>query len=378
MPPPRLPVVGPAVGTAVATRGRTGGGDRPINPELARLLRAVVEQSGSDLHLTVGRPPMIRVDGQLGPCPNEPALPQASINRMLESVLDEERRQGLGARGQVDLAVSLAGAGRFRLNAYYQMGSPAAAFRAISDTIPTTRDIGLPPEVERVAQLPSGLVLFVGPTGSGKSTTQAALIGTVNASTPCHILTIEDPVEFVHRGGVALVTQREVGTDVGSFAEGLRAALREDPDLILLGEMRDDESVSIALTLAETGHLVFATLHSNDSAHAVDRIIDSFPSDRRSQVRAQLAGVLQAVVSQRLVPRLGGGRVAAFEVLMVNDAVRNLVREGKTHQLRNLVTTGRASGMRTMEQSFNELVAAGLMSVSAALALTLYPKEIAL
>ena len=364
-----------ALGTAPE---RPGGGDRSIDPELARLLRAVVGQSASDLHLTVGRPPMIRVDGRLGPCLGEPILPAASIARMLESVLDPEKRQVLRAQGQVDLAVSLTGTGRFRLNAYRQMGSPAAAFRAVSDTIPTTRDIGLPPEVERVAQLPSGLVLFVGPTGSGKSTTQAALIGSVNASTPCHILTIEDPVEFFHRAEVALVTQREVGTDVGTFAEGLRAALREDPDLILLGEMRDDESVSIALTLAETGHLVFATLHSNDAAHAVDRILDTFQSDRRSQVRGQLAGVLRAVVSQRLAPRLGGGRLAAFEVLMVNDAVRNLIREGKNHQLRNVVATGRSSGMRTMEQSLNEMVAAGLISVSAALALTLYPKEIVL
>lgn len=349
---------------------------RDIDPDLTRHLRAVASHGASDLHLTVDRPPMIRVDGRLVELADEPALSTVDIHRMLATVLDDVRRATYAERHQADFSITMAGVGRFRVNAFHQRGSPAAALRAISDVIPTVASVGLPPDVERVAQFPYGLVLFVGPTGSGKSTTQAALIGSVNATRPCHILTIEDPVEYVHGPGLALVNQREVGTDVRSFADGLRAALREDPDLILLGEMRDEESISSTLTLAETGHLVFATLHTNDAAQTVDRIVDSYPSDRREQIQTQLAGALQAIVSQRLVPRVGGGRVAAFEVIIANDAVRNLVREGKTRQIRNVVSMGRADGMRTMEQSFISLVGAGLMSYQDALALTQYPNEI--
>lgn len=353
-----------------------GGRRRAVDPDLARQLRAVRTRGASDLHLTVGRPPMIRVDGQLDELADEAALSASGIDRMLASVLDDARSATYAERQQVDFSITMTGAGRFRVNAFRQLGSPAAALRAISDVIPTVASVGVPPHVERVAHFGYGLVLFVGPTGSGKSTTQAALIDSVNASRPCHILTIEDPVEYVHGAGRALVNQREVGTDVHSFADGLRAALREDPDLILLGEMRDEESVSSALTLAETGHLVFATLHTNDAAQTIDRIVDSYASDRREQVQTQLAGALQAIVSQRLVPRVGGGRAAAFEVIIANDAIRNLVREGKTRQIRNAVATGRADGMCTMEQSFNSLVAAGAMSYVDAMALTQYPKEI--
>jgi twitching motility protein PilT len=347
-----------------------------VDPQLGRYLSNVVAWVASDLHLTVGRPPVVRIDGKLVDHPMVPALEAHTISRMLRSVLDDERWATYLERRQVDFSVTLAGLGRFRVNAYHQLGSPAAAFRAIAASVPKPHDIGLPPDVERVANFPYGLVLFVGPTGSGKSTTQAALIGTLNAAKPCHILTIEDPVEYLHGHQVALVNQREVGTDVRSFADGLRAALREDPDVILLGEMRDEESISITLTLAETGHLVFATLHTNDAAQAMDRIIDSYASDRREQVQTQLAGALQAVVSQRLVPRIGGGRVAAFEVMMANDAVRNLVREGKTRQLRNVVATSSAEGMRTMESSLNTLVADGVVTYQEAIALTQYPKEI--
>jgi twitching motility protein PilT len=347
-----------------------------IDAELARYMHDVVARSGSDLHLSVGRAPMIRVDGRLYELPGEPALTADVIHRMLRSVLDPPRHATYTATRQADFSVTLAGVGRFRVNAFHQLDAPAAALRAIPNVVPTPHDVGLPPDVERVTQFPYGLVLFVGPTGSGKSTTQAALIGAINATRPCHILTIEDPVEYLHGPGTALVNQREVGTDVLSFADGLRAALREDPDIILLGEMRDEESISITLTLAETGHLVFATLHTNDAAQTVDRIIDSYPSDRREQVQTQLAATLQAVVSQRLVPKVGGGRMAAFEVIIANDAIRNLIREGKTRQIRNAVSTGRAIGMRTMEQSFNALVADGSMSHEDALSLTQHPKEI--
>jgi twitching motility protein PilT len=351
-----------------------GGGD--IDADLHRHMHDVVARSGSDLHLSVGRPPIIRVDGLLVELPGEPALTVGSIERMLRSILDDDRRATYDERGQVDFSVTLPGVSRFRVNAYRQLGSPAAALRVISGVIPTTREVGLPEDVERVAKFPYGLVLFVGPTGSGKSTTQAALIGSINATRPCHVLTIEDPIEYVHGPGVALVHQREVGTDVRSFADGLRAGLREDPDVILLGEMRDEESISMTLTLAETGHLVFATLHTNDAAQTVDRIVDSYPSDRREQIQTQLAGALQAVVSQRLVPRVGGGRVAAFEVIVANDGIRNLIREGKTRQIRNIVSMGRAEGMCTMEQSFNALVSAGSLSHADAVALTQYPNEI--
>ncbi|MET0460766.1 MAG: PilT/PilU family type 4a pilus ATPase [Ilumatobacteraceae bacterium] len=347
-----------------------------LDTDLVRCLSAVVANSASDLHLTAGRAPMIRIDGRLADLPGEAALSVEDIERMLGSMLGADRWVTYREQRQVDMSISLAGVGRFRVNAFHQLAKPAAAIRAISAVIPTPEEIGLPQDVERVTRFPYGLVLFVGPTGSGKSTTQAALIGTINASRPCHILTIEDPVEFVHGQGMALVNQREVGADVATFADGLRAAMREDPDIILLGEMRDEASISITLTLAETGHLVFATLHTNDAAQTIDRIVDSYPSDRREQIQTQLASALQAVVSQRLVPRVGGGRVAAFEVIVANDAVRNLIREGKTRQMRNLVSMGRADGMCTMEQSFNSLVAAGSMSHEDAVGLTQYPKEI--
>ncbi len=358
----------------------TGGHHRSnsgaIDAELVRSMRHVVARSGSDLHLTVGRPPMIRVDGQIAEIPGERALDAEAISRMVRTMLVEDYWHRYLERRQVDFSISLSGIGRFRVNAYHQLGSPAAALRTIPTVIPTADEIGVSADVERVARFPYGLVLFVGPTGSGKSTTQAALIGNINATKQCHILTIEDPVEFIHGRGLALINQREVGTDVRSFADGLRAALREDPDVILLGEMRDEESIAITLTLAETGHLVFATLHTNDAPQAIDRIIDSYPSDRRNQIQTQLAGALQAVVSQRLVPRIGGGRVAAFEVIIANDAIRNLIREGKTRQMRNVISTGRAEGMRTMEQSLGALVVEGQVNYRDAVAVAQYPNEI--
>lgn len=356
--------------------GHHGSNSGAIDPELVRSMRHVVARFGSDLHLTVGRPPIIRVDGQIAEIPGERALDAEAISRMVRTMLVEDHWHRYLERRQVDFSISLSGIGRFRVNAYHQLGSPAAALRNIPTIIPTAADIGVSADVERVARFPYGLVLFVGPTGSGKSTTQAALINDVNATKQCHILTIEDPVEFIHGRGLALINQREVGTDVRSFADGLRAALREDPDVILLGEMRDEESIAITLTLAETGHLVFATLHTNDAPQAIDRIIDSYPSDRRNQIQTQLAGALQAVISQRLVPRIGGGRVAAFEVIIANDAIRNLIREGKTRQIRNVISTGRAEGMRTMEQSLGALVVDGQVNYRDAVAVAQYPNEI--
>jgi twitching motility protein PilT len=255
-------------------------------------------------------------------------------------------------------------------------GTTACALRAIPDRIPQLEELGAPEGAHKLLALPYGLVLVVGPTGSGKSTTLAGMVDRINSYRPCHILTIEDPVEYIHKHQTAAVSQREVGEDTPSFAAGLRAALREDPDVILIGEMRDTESIAIALTLAETGHLVFATLHTNDAAQALDRVVDVFPAERRDQIQVQLAASLQGVLSQRLLPVVGGGRVAAFEVLVATDAVRNLVREGKTRQLRNVITTSRTEGMQTLENDLTRLVAGGLITYETALEITLFPKEI--
>jgi len=347
-----------------------------IHVRLAHYLRDVLAWNASDLHITVGRPPMVRIDGTIREHTSAHELDAATIGAMLRTTMDENHWETYEHRRQVDYSLTLPGYGRFRVNAYHQMGTPAAAFRAIRERIPTMGELGVPAEVERMAHFPYGLVLFVGPTGSGKSSTQAALVGSLNQQQPCHILTIEDPIEYVHRHGTAMINQREVGADVRSFADGLRAALREDPDIILLGEMRDEESISITLTLAETGHLVFATLHTNDASQAIDRIVDSYPAERRDQIETQLSGALQGVVSQRLLPRIGGGRAAAYEVMVANDAVRNLIREGKTRQLRNVVATSSAEGMRTLEASLDALVRAGTVSYADAIATSQYPKEI--
>jgi twitching motility protein PilT len=270
----------------------------------------------------------------------------------------------------------LPGLGRFRANAFHQRNSLALALRVVPARVRSLEELGTPKACEVLLNRPYGIVLVVGPTGSGKSTTLAAMIDRINATKPLHILTIEDPVEYLHHHQVAMVNQREVGTDVVSFTEGLRSALREDPDVVLLGEMRDLDSIQIALSLAETGHLVFATLHTNDAAQALDRIVDVFPAEKRDQIQIMLAGSLQGVISQRLLPGVSGGRVAAYEVLMGNEAVKNLIREGKSRQLRNIVATGAAEGMQTIEMDLARLVAAGLISMEVALEASAYPNEV--
>jgi len=259
---------------------------------------------------------------------------------------------------------------------FRQQGTTALALRAIPYEIPTFAELGLPPILEYFAGLPQGLLLVTGPTGSGKSTTQASLIDFINRTRECHILTIEDPIEYVHVHRRAAVNQREVGVDTDSFERALRSALREDPDVMLVGEMRDAETMQFALTIAETGHLVFATLHTNDAATALDRIVDVFPADRQAQIRVQLAAALCGVVSQRLIPRIGGGMVAAFEVIVATNPVHNLIRDGKTHQLRNIVATNMRDGMQTMEAALNALVETGVISYDDAVDRSLYPKEI--
>ena len=346
------------------------------DPVLLSLLKATVASGASDLHLSAGRPATVRRDGYLVKFEGVPVLVPAETERIVMALLDDRHKAELAANYQVDFSFGVSDVGRFRANAYYQRGSLSLALRVIPYRVRSLEELGAPWACVDLLNKPYGLVLVVGPTGSGKSTTLAAMIDRINEERPCHILTIEDPVEYVHYHKTAMINQREVGTDVLSFTDGLRSALREDPDVVLLGEMRDLDSIAITLSLAETGHLVFATLHTNDASQALDRIVDVFPAERRDQIQIQLAGALQGVISQRLVAVEGGGRVAAYEVLMGTDAVRNLVREGKSRQMRNIITTGQKDGMQTIEMDLARLVTSGLLSMEAACEVSAYPKEI--
>ena len=337
------------------------------DPMLEALLKATVDSGASDLHLTVGRPATARRDGVLVSFENVAVLTAEEVERMVYSLLDERKVAELKEDRQVDFSFGLPGVGRFRANAFRQRGNLALALRVVPFRVRTLEELGAPSACTTLLNKPYGIVLVVGPTGSGKSTTLAAMIDRINDTKPVHILTIEDPVEYLHHHKMAMVNQREVGTDVGSFTDGLRSALREDPDVVLLGEMRDLDSIQIALSLAETGHLVFATLHTNDAAQALDRIIDIFPGERRDQIQIMLAGALQGVISQRLMPAIGGGRVAGYEVMIANEAIRNLVREGKSRQMRNMISTGAEQGMQTIEMDLARLVAAGLISIETAM-----------
>jgi twitching motility protein PilT len=298
------------------------------------------------------------------------------IHTLVRTLIDPAQVAIFEEHQDVDFAFSWQDKARLRASAFTQRGQTALALRMIPSNIPSFTELGLPPAAEWLAKLPRGLVLVTGPTGSGKSTTLASIIDRINETRSVHILTIEDPVEFLHQHKVAAVTQREIGLDSPSFDRALRSALREDPDVLLLGEMRDIESIQIALTMAETGHLVFATLHTNDAAQAVDRIIDVFPDWRQDQVRVQLSASLGAIFAQRLVPKIGGGRVAAFEVLLANHPVRNLIREGRSNQLMNVMTTNQSEGMCTMETSLAALIHEKSISFEDALEVSAHPKEI--
>ncbi|MEI7546602.1 MAG: type IV pilus twitching motility protein PilT [Actinomycetota bacterium] len=346
------------------------------DPMLVTLLQATVAAGASDLHLTVGRPATARRDGVLVPFEGVPLMQPADTERMVLSLLTDTQKAELAENMQVDFSFGLESIGRFRANAYKQRTNYTLALRVIPFRVRSLEELGAPPAALDLLQRPYGLVLVTGPTGSGKSTTLAAMIDRINATRPVHILTIEDPIEYLHQHKVAMVNQREVGTDVAGFTEGLRSALREDPDVILLGEMRDLDSISITLTLAETGHLVFGTLHTNDAPQALDRIVDVFPAERRDQIQIQLAGTLQGVISQRLLPALGGGRVGAYEVLLANGAVRNLIREGKSRQIRNAMLSAQQEGMQTMEMDLARLVSSGMISFENAAEVSQYPKEI--
>lgn len=329
---------------------------------LLNLLTQAAELGASDLHLAVGQPPVLRLHGELMRM-DMPPLSPADTSEMLEEVLQERQRETFDQLGEVDFSLSFPGIGRFRVNAFHQRGTIGLACRLIPQRILSLSSLGLPPIVDELANRRQGLVLVTGPTGSGKSTTLAAMIDKINRERAEHILTIEDPIEFLHRHQRSLVNQREVGADTKSYANGLRAALREDPDVILIGEMRDLETTAAAVSAAETGHLVLATLHTPGAAEAVHRILDIFPPHQQQQIRTQLALVLQAVVSQQLLRRADKpGRVVAAEILVVTSAIRNLIREGKVHQTRSMMQSGAQFGMQTMEQALQNLFQRGLIS----------------
>jgi twitching motility protein PilT len=343
---------------------------------IAQFLAAVHEVGGTDLHLTAGSAPLIRRDGVLAPIEGESVFDALHLEGLITTLLGPTLAAQFSEGKEIDFAFDYGPDVRFRGNAFRQRGTVACALRRIPAEIPSFEELGLPPIAEDLARLPQGLVLVTGPTGSGKSTTLASMIDWINTHRRCHIITIEDPVEYQHKHKLSAINQREIGPDAVDFYSALRSALREDPDVLLVGEMRDPESISVALSIAETGHLVFATLHTNDTAQALDRIIDVFPAERRDQIQVQLASTLQAVIYQRLLPRTHGGLVAAFEVLRANHAVRNLLREGKTQQLRNVVSTHSGEGMQTLEQSLTGLVADGIVDYDLAIGYSLFPKEV--
>jgi twitching motility protein PilT len=347
-----------------------------VGSTIDQLLDALWQAGGTDLLLTVGLPPQLRVHGELGAVPAQSSLTGADTDRLLGQLLTDEQSAVWRAAHEYDFSFSWRDSARVRGNAFTQRGETVVALRMIPRRIPTMSDLGLPTVLGEFTRRHQGLVLVTGPTGSGKSTTLAAIIGQINTDRACHILTVEDPIEYVHEHRRSAVNQREVGSDTESFAAALRSALREDPDVLLVGEMRDLESIRFALTIAETGHLVFATLHTNDTAQSLARMIDVFPPEQQAQVRVQLAAALTGIVYQRLIPRVGGGLVAAHEVLVATPAVRNLVKEGKTHQLRNALVTGHREGMVTLEQSLSLLVQAGMVTYADAAARSLYPQDI--
>lgn len=342
---------------------------------LDEILRMSVERKASDIHFTAGCPPYYRIDGVLTPLQGEKLLP-ADLEDLLMPILDSRHRNELETNGQTDLAYAIPGVGRFRVNVYKQRGTLASAMRCLPFSIPDADSLGIPAEVQALTAKKRGLVLVTGPTGSGKSTTLASLVDIMNRQYPYHIITLEDPIEYLHRHQRSMVNQREIGSDSNDYAQALRAALREDPDVILVGEMRDLETISTALTAAETGHLVLSTLHTIGADKTIDRIIDVFPPNQQQQVRVQLASVLECIVSQQLIRREDGkGRVAALEVLFANLAIRNMIRENKTYQIISTMQTGKRQGMQTMDDAIYELFLRGDISADSAVSYAQNPVD---
>ena len=344
--------------------------------DIGEILREVVNRDASDLHLAVGVPPAVRIDGHLENLDYPVLLPQ-DARELIYSILSQDQRQKLETDWEVDFSYSLYGMARFRVNAYFQRGTLSAAFRLVPVGIKTIEQLGLPKILHSFCHKPRGFILVTGPTGSGKSTTLASLIDEINQTRADHIVTIEDPIEFLHQHKRCLVNQREVGSDTRSFPVALRSALRQDPDIILIGEMRDLETIQIALTAAETGHLVFATLHTQDCPQSIDRIIDVFPPHQQEQIRVQIAATLEGIVSQQLLSKAGTkGRAVACEVMVSTPAARNLIREGKTHQLYTVMQTGSQYGMQTMNSSLADLVRHGHITKELAIRRSSVPDEL--
>ena len=349
----------------------------PSGVSVQEFLSTLLDLDGSDLHLTAGAPPTVRVHGDLVRLENYPPLDPETLRQLIYSILPQRHREHFEQNLELDTSYSLPGKARFRVNVYQQRDAMGAAFRLIPFEIRTLEQLGLPVNLSDMARLPRGLVLVTGPTGSGKSTTLAAMVDIVNQERPCHIMTVEDPIEYLHHHKTSLVNQREVGADTKSFSEALKHVLRQDPDVVLVGEMRDLETISTAVTAAETGHLVFATLHTQDAPQTIDRIIDAFPPHQQQQIRVQLSTTLQGVITQQLLQTWDGkGRVCVCEVLVATPAIRHLIREGKVHQIYSSMQAGGRYGMRTMDQGLAALVQSGKISFELALQRCHDPQEL--
>ena len=333
-----------------------------MQPRIELLLEEVIKKKASDLHLQVSLPPMLRIDSSLTPVAGAAPLTEETIETLIFAILEEDQKQILLKDKEFDFSFAFGALGRFRVNAFHERGNLAAALRLIPTEILTIEQLGLPPIVNKFADYPRGLVLVTGPTGSGKSTSLAALVNKINHERSTHILTIEDPIEYTHKSIKSVIVQREVHYDTYSFSAALRSSLRQDPDVVLIGEMRDLESISAAITIAETGHLVFATLHTNSASQSIDRMVDVFPPHQQPQIRSQLANILMAICSQRLVPSIGGGRIAAAEILIATPAVRNIIREGKSHQLEAVIQTGAEFGMQSLDKTLVNLIHNGTIT----------------
>lgn len=343
--------------------------------EIAEILQKVIDNDASDLHLTVGSPAILRIDGKLTPLPGAAVLSPEEVERLVMSLLTDEQKGMFLSQKELDFSFSLRGQARFRVNAYHQRGYIAAALRLIPLRVPTIEELNLPRVIYDFCNLHQGFVLITGPTGQGKSTTIAAMLNHINETRKAHVITIEDPIEYIYPHKEALIEQREMHLDTESWVVALRSVLREDPDVVLVGEMRDFETIAAAITIAETGHLVFATLHTNSASQTIDRIIDVFPEYQQQQIRTQLSSIVEGVISQRLVPSLGGGRVPAIEVMLPNGAIRNIIREGKTYQLDNIITTSMEIGMLSLDQALAQLTKGGRISLEVGRNYSLHPEE---
>lgn len=343
---------------------------------MKQYLQGVIDAKASDLHLISGVPPMLRVEGELITLPTGEIMTPESISELLKQVLNSEQIERLSVNKEIDFSVAFSEKARFRVNAYTQKNALAAAFRLIPYDIPKLDTLGLPNVVRQFVNLRQGFVLVTGPTGHGKSTTLASILDEINRTRACHIVTIEDPVEFVFKAQKSIISQREMRSDTHSWEIALRSVLREDPDVVLVGEMRDYETIAAAMTIAETGHLVFATLHTNSASQTIDRIVDVFPNEQQSQIRLQLSNVVEAVFSQRLIPGVDQKRVVAYEVMLASTAIKTSIRDGKTHQIESILETSQEIGMSTLERSLADLVRRGIVSMEVAQSWSLRPEEL--